>query len=295
MLAHFKKRLQELPRGLKTRFAPSPTGYLHLGHVASALFVWGVAQVIDADVLLRIEDHDRQRSRDSFARALLEDLHWLGFIAKDAPYSQQSLHPERYQQGLAALKRTSSVYACTCSRSEISRRFPQSSSELVYDGHCRQRAESESFEHGLRVVLATKEFRFDDLWQGEQVQNPSLQCGDLLLRERSGSWTYNYCVAVDDRSEEIDLVVRGVDILDATARQLQLAELLGSGGPRFFLHHPLIVDSRGQKLSKRDGATGLRELREAGLGPEDVLGLAAARLGFSKQPIAVGELGRFFS
>lgn len=297
MLHQLRKNLAEIPRGLRTRFAPSPSGYLHLGHVASAIYVWGIAQIVEAEVLLRIEDHDRQRSQETFRAAICEDLAWLGLRAADTPYALQSEHPERYDAALATLAQSTEIYACSCSRAAISARMSgRDKGELVYDGHCRH-AQVPAEKQGLRVHLPPRSYRFDDLRLGPQEQQPSAQCGDLLLRERNGSWTYNFCVSVDDAVENIGLVIRGVDLLSATGRQLQLAELLGRTQPPYFLHHPLIVDEQGEKLSKRFGATGLRQCREAGRRPEDVLGQVAASLGLWEEgkALAAHELGRLFS
>ena len=291
-----RQQISQLPPGLRTRFAPSPTGYLHLGHVASAIFVWGVAGARGGRVLLRIEDHDRQRCRPAFAEALLEDLAWLGLIDGGGEISVQSAHPERYEGALVTLRSRAEVYFCDCSRKAISERQGAGSySELCYDGFCRHR-QLAAEAAGIRLHLPIETLAFHDLMQGDQVQIPAEQCGDLLLRERAGSWTYHYCVTVDDAAEDIDLIIRGTDLLDACGRQRQLAQLLGQPSPRYLLHHPLIVDEEGQKLSKRYGSTAMRSLREAGYSAADVLGLAAHAVGLlsSAQPIAAKDLGGLF-
>jgi glutamyl-Q tRNA(Asp) synthetase len=158
-----------------TRFAPAPTGYLHLGHIVNAVYVWGVARACGADsrVLLRIEDHDRQRSRPAFEAAILEDLEWLGFVA-DAPLVRQSERGPVYQEALDDLRRRGLVYACDCSRAEIS--------TPLYPGTCRGKALPESPGVGLRVRLEPAVDRFDDWRHGPQEQRPFEQCGDLLVR-----------------------------------------------------------------------------------------------------------------
>jgi glutamyl-tRNA synthetase/glutamyl-Q tRNA(Asp) synthetase len=256
-----------------TRFAPSPTGYLHLGHIVNAIYVWGVARALGGRVLLRIEDHDRIRSRPSFEAAILEDLEWLGFEPDSGlhPLHRQSEHHRSYQRALERLKVTEHVYACACSRRDIGgERYP---------GTCRARTIEEMEGHGIRVALDDRPERFRDLLLGPVEQVPAEQCGDLLLKDRDGQWTYQFAVTVDDLLHGVDLVIRGEDLLASTGRQIKLARLLGRDKPPCFLHHPLIVKDGGVKLSKAGGDTGVRELRLAGVPPSDVIGRAAAAAG----------------
>ena len=253
-----------------TRFAPSPTGYLHLGHVVNAIYVWGLARARDGRVILRIEDHDRLRCRPIYEAALLEDLDWLGFVADDGrhPPSRQSDRPADFAGALTALEGAGLVYACDCSRRHIG--------GGPYDGRCRDRGLTREPGRGLRVRL-----------DGE----PS---GDLLLRDRDGHWTYQFAVTVDDTRQGITLVVRGQDLEDSTSRQVALARLLGRAEPPMFVHHPLIVDATGRKLSKSAGDTGVRELRAAGMAPEMVVGMAAAAVGLLRapEPVRASEVAR---
>lgn len=295
MLAEIRQQLHKLPRGLHTRFAPSPTGFLHLGHAASALFVWGIADAVGADVLLRIEDHDRGRVRRDYEKALIEDLLWLGFIQKPE-FVRQSDHGSRYHTMLDRLRHQGRIYACSCSRKEIQERTgEQSADELRYDGYCRDRSVPEKGA-GLRVRFDERSFSFVDLCTGAQMQKPAEQCGDLLLQDRDGNWTYNFAVTVDDLTEEIDLIIRGQDILSASGRQLQLRAMLDAGKPPRFLHHPLIMENPGQKLSKRDGSTSLRHLRSQGLTAAQILGQAAHAVGLLDKPedLAAHELKGLF-
>jgi glutamyl-tRNA synthetase/glutamyl-Q tRNA(Asp) synthetase len=261
-----------------TRFAPSPTGYLHLGHVVNAIYTWGVARALGGRVLLRLEDHDRIRSRPEYEDALLEDLHWLGFEADEgrAPLLRQSDTPETYRDMLNDLRRTQHVYACDCSRSDIGGER--------YVGRCRNRNLSEIPGRGLRVFLADGAVRAHDLLAGPIEQTPSEQCGDLLLRDRDGNWTYQFAVTVDDLRHGVTLVIRGNDLLSSTGRQVQLGSMLGRTSPPCFLHHPLVLGPHGEKLSKSAHDTGVRELRAKGLGPEDVIGRAAAAIGLISSP-----------
>jgi len=268
-----------------SRFAPAPTGRLHLGHVVNAIYVWGVTRARHGAVLLRIEDHDRQRSSPEFEAEIVRDLEWLGFVA-DAPAVRQSDRGDIYQDALARLRRAGLVYACACSRSDLARSHadaPQAgrreSDELRYPGTCRDRGLAEAPGLGLRVRLVPAIERFVDLRHGPLAQQPSAQCGDLLLRDREGNWTYQFAAAVDDFVQGVTLVIRGDDLLASTGRQIQLARLLGRATPPEFLHHPLVMKSPSQKLSKSDRDSGVADLREQGWTPARVIAEAAARAG----------------
>ena len=256
-------------RDIITRFAPAPTGFLHLGHVVNAIFVWGLARRAGGRVLLRIEDHDRQRSRVEFEHAIVEDLAWLGFIA-DAPLVRQSERGEVYARALARLQSQGLIYACGCARAD---RYP---------GTCRDRNLVDGRGMTLRVRLDPTVEQFVDLRQGPQEQRPSEQCGDMVIRDRDGNWTYQFAVTVDDLQQGVTLVIRGDDLLDSTGRQLQLARLLGRENPPRFFHHPLIMKSATQKLSKSDGDTGVRDLRAQGWRADAVLALAERLGGISR-------------
>lgn len=273
-----------------TRYAPSPTGYLHLGHVVNAIYVWGIARALKGRVLLRIEDHDRIRSRPRFETALLDDLDWLGFQADAgrAPVVRQSDRQAVYEQALQQLRRAHAVYACACSRKAIgSERYPNT---------CRGKGLEERRDRGLRVALDEGMETFVDAWLGPQHQSPADDCGDLLLRDRDGHWTYQFAVTVDDLRDGITLVIRGADLLSSTGRQIRLARMLGRTEPPVFLHHPLILKPSGEKLSKSSGDTGVRELRAAGASPADVIGRAAAATGLvpEPRPIAAEEIAGLF-
>ncbi len=305
----------ELPAApWRTRFAPAPTGYLHLGHAVNAVYVWGLARAFGGRVVLRIEDHDRIRSRPEYEAALLEDLDWLGLEpdehdkAMGRPFLRQSERGERYAEVLAWLEARGLAYPCVCTRRQIrehgSGREGGEAAELRYPGTCRTRKIDPASTPIRRLRLERREVTFTDLRLGEQRQVPADQCGDLLLRDRDGHWTYQLAVVVDDLDQGIDLVIRGEDLLASTGRQIQLAELLaperGPDGGRFeplrFLHHPLVLKQDGSKLSKSDRDTGLRELRAAGWSPERVLGEAAHRAGLQAgtRPVAARDLAELF-
>lgn len=289
--------LSSLPVRPATRFAPSPTGYLHLGHVANAVWTWGIARAAGGTVLLRIEDHDRGRCRPEYEQAIREDLEWLG-LSPDRE-SRQSDDPAVYREALDRLGRTAGVYGCRCSRADIARRTgpePADGEELRYPGTCRDLGIPPLEGAGIRVMLGEETIGFNDLRLGPQQQTPARQCGDLLLRDAAGNWTYQLAVTVDDARQGISLVIRGEDLLPSTGRQILLAKMLGREQPAAFLHHPLIVNPEGAKLSKRDRATGIRELRAAGWSPESVLGESAWRTGLLPElrPLGVSELAALF-
>jgi glutamyl-Q tRNA(Asp) synthetase len=283
---------RRLPRSPLTRFAPAPTGWLHLGHVLNAIYVWTTAAALGGRVLLRIEDHDRVRCRPEYETGILDDLEWLGFRADVFPAEcyragacdgRQSDRDAVYRDALTILRRQGLVYACDCSRREIAAAGSASTpAELGYSGRCRDRALPLDDGYGLRVRMDpggaghSGEETFDDARLGMQVQHPAQQCGDVLIRDRHGNWTYQFAVTVDDWQQGVDLVIRGTDLLASTGRQLRIARLLGRERPPVFLHHELIMKSAAQKLSKSDRDTGIRELRARGWRREDVLRAAVS-------------------
>jgi glutamyl-tRNA synthetase/glutamyl-Q tRNA(Asp) synthetase len=253
-----------------TRFAPAPTGWLHLGHVLNAEYVWGSG----ATVLLRIEDHDRERCRPEYEAGILEDLKWLGYRT-DFPLVRQSERDAIYREAVGVLAAQGLVYACDCSRKEIESAAEPGAAELRYSGRCRARGLPLDDGVGWRVRMDPGVETFVDGILGPQAQDPAAQCGDVLVRDRRGNWTYQLAAAVDDYRQGIDLVIRGEDLLPSTGRQIRLARLLGRERPATFHHHPLLMKSATQKLSKSDGDTGIRDLRARGWTPEQVK--AAAR------------------
>jgi glutamyl-tRNA synthetase/glutamyl-Q tRNA(Asp) synthetase len=272
---------------VRTRFAPSPTGYLHLGHAASALFVWGLGKALGGRVLLRIEDHDRGRCRPEFETATFADLAWLGFVP-DEPPTRQSDRTPLYERSLATLRKNARVYGCDCTRKRLSSldRSPESAEgELRYDGHCRDRGiPADRPGAGVRVVIPDEEIAFTDLKLGPRRHRPAAQAGDLLLRDRHGQWTYQFAAVVDDLAQDVTLVVRGEDLAESTGRQILLARLLGRDAPPAFYHHPLIVDAAGKKLSKRFYAEAIAKRREEGAAAAVVLGEAASLTGLLASP-----------
>ena len=311
-----------------SRFAPAPTGFLHLGHVVNALHVWGITRALGGRVLLRIENHDAQRSRAEYERAILDDLDWLGFVPDEPPTDafrtgtcrgRQSDRHDIYESALAsvldaglppgdrrsadvqvrhddgAVRLGAPVYACDCTRRDIRDAMERTDgalppdTELRYSGRCRTRGLTWRPGLGLRLRLDETVETFDDLRHGVQAQQPSQQCGDLLVKDRDGNWTYQFAVVVDDMVQGVNLVIRGDDLLASTGRQIQLARLLGRAEPPRFLHHGLIMKSATQKLSKADHDTSVRDMRASGAGAEDVFGRAVHAAGFATAPTSLSR------
>lgn len=273
----------------KIRFAPSPTGYLHEGHLLSALYVWAAAKKWGLQVHLRIEDHDRGRARPDYIQSIYEDLKWFGFH-----YDSHSIQSNRqgiYEKALAHLQSNNLVYPCFCSRKQLEAENPKSiTGEIVYQGKCkvgsRLQVSGSSVEapHSLRVCIPDKVIHWNDLRLGHFEENPKEQCGDFPIRDRDNQWTYQFAVCVDDLDEQITHVVRGEDIRNSTARQIALMELLGRKTPPIYLHHALIVDSNGKKLSKREHAFSLRQAKEQGASAESLIGNVAFKAGLVQTP-----------
>ncbi|HYC05401.1 MAG TPA: tRNA glutamyl-Q(34) synthetase GluQRS [Azospirillaceae bacterium] len=272
-----------------TRFAPSPTGHLHLGHAHSALFGWRAAQARGGSFLLRIEDIDPNRCRAEFERDLKEDLAWLG-LSWPEPVRRQSEHREDYKAALVRLEAMGATYPCFCSRKEIQEEIaragaaPHGPEGPLYPGTCRRLAPEERaaklaaglpFAVRLSVAAATAltgRLTWRDLGEGEVVAEPELM-GDVVLHRRDAPSSYHLSVAVDDALQGVTLVTRGRDLFHATHIHRLLQGLLGLPVPDWH-HHGLLLNERGERLAKRDGAASLRSLRAAGKSPAEVRALA---------------------
>lgn len=254
-----------------TRFAPSPTGYLHLGHAFSALF----ARARGERFLLRIEDIDHTRCRPEYTAAITEDLAWLG-ITWDGPIRIQSRHAAEHRAALARLRPL--LYPCFCSRADIAAAAgaphvsPSGPDGPIYPGTCRTLAPAErerriaaGHPHAWRLDTARASpgpLFFTDRSRGRLRCEPEA-FGDVVLGRRDAGLSYHLCVVCDDSAQNITLVTRGEDLLRATAIHRLLQTLLDLPEP-LYDHHPLLLDKDGKRLAKRDGAPTLRSLRAAG-------------------------------
>jgi glutamyl-Q tRNA(Asp) synthetase len=271
-----------------TRFAPSPTGYLHLGHAHSALTGWHRARAESGRFLLRIEDIDPARCRPEFEAAILEDLAWLG-LDWDGPVRRQSDHLADYKAALDRLSGMGLIYPCFCSRKDIAAAVnaPHGPEGPVYPGTCRnlpadaaRQRQERGDPYALRLDVAkalgiTGPLGFEDEREGVVRARPE-SLGDVVLARRDAPASYHLCVTVDDHLQGVTLVTRGVDLFHATHIHRLLQAVLGLNVPTY-AHHLLLTNAAGERLSKRDGAAGLRALRGAGKSPADVRAMAGFR------------------
>lgn len=287
---------------VKGRFAPSPTGRMHLGNVYAALMSWLFARSQGGEWLLRIEDLDPGRSRPEYAAALEDDLLWLGLKWDEGgmegrgdrgPY-RQSQRGEIYAGALQRLKDMGRVYGCTCTRADImATQAPHlSDGRVIYAGRCRPEvmpAESEIPEpegrHSMRLWVPDDKIEFTDMIYGPQSVSLTQECGDFVVRRSDGAWGYQLAVVVDDAMMGVTQVVRGNDLLLSAAQQCYLYDLLGYTRPQFG-HLPLLCNREGQRLSKRDASLDMSVLRRE-LTPEGVLGLIAGLSGLRPDPTPV--------
>jgi glutamyl-tRNA synthetase len=268
------------------RFAPSPTGTLHLGNLRTALLAWLYARAQGADFLLRIEDLDRGRVRERFEVEQLADLRAIG-VDWDGEPVRQSERTEVYENALAELDAADALYPCWCTRAEIREASSAPHGPLPeghYPGTCRrltaaQRAEREASGRppALRVDAGAASVGFTDRVHGEQVG----VVDDFVVRRNDGAYAYNLAVVVDDGAQSVGEVVRGDDLLDSTPRQLWLARRLGRGGRDdiTFAHVPLVLGGDGARLAKRHGAVTLADRREQGEDAAAVRARLAASVG----------------
>jgi glutamyl-Q tRNA(Asp) synthetase len=272
---------------ITTRFAPSPTGFLHLGHAYSALVAWRRAREAGGRFLLRLEDIDPARSRPEFAQAILEDLAWLG-LDWDGPVRVQSEHLAEYQAVLEALTRRGLLYPCFCTRADIQREVAAAAhaphgpdGAPRYPGTCHALSANEraarlaaGVPHALRLDMqralaaVSEVLTFEEAGEGAIVCDPE-QFGDVVLARKDAPASYHLCVTHDDAVQGVTLVTRGVDLKPATHLHRLLQALMGWPAPTY-AHHPLLIDASGRRLAKRDRAATLRDLRAQGVAPEEV-------------------------
>ena len=277
------------------RFAPTPSGRMHLGNVFAALIAWLSVRSRDGSFILRMEDLDTQRTSDAFAEILREDLLWLG-LDWDAETQAQSRRTKVYDAYFKKLEEKGLLYPCYCTRSQLhSVNAPHlSDGTYVYPGTCRGK-EKQDLPHSWRVMVPDKLWRVEDLGQGLYEENLATHCGDFVVRRADGCYVYQLAVTVDDGEAGVTEVVRGVDLLSSAPRQMYLQELFGFRHPTYG-HVPLLVAADGRRLSKRDQDLDLGVLRQR-LTPQKLLGILAFSGGLIPQPedISAKELAGEFS
>ena len=278
------------------RFAPTPSGRMHLGNVFSFLIAWLSVKSRGGYMVLRMEDLDIQRTSQEFAQILREDLKWLG-LHWDLETQSQSLRSPVYDQYFQILREKSLLYPCYCTRSQLhSVNAPHlSDGTYVYPGTCRNLADPPNRAPSWRVLVPNKQWEFSDLLQGNQTQNLETDCGDFVVRRADGVYVYQLAVTVDDGEAGVTEVVRGVDLLSSAPRQMYLQELFGFAHPKYG-HVPLLLAPDGRRLSKRDRDLDLGELRKH-LSPEELLGSLAHTCGLLDRfsPLSAAELATEFS
>ena len=279
------------------RFAPSPSGRLHLGNLACSLLAWLSARSQGGRIVLRIEDLDAERCPRKYADALEEDLRWLGLVwdeggssgGPNGPYYQSersAIYEEYYQK----LVRKGLVYPCFCSRSQLHAADAphRSDGKVVYAGTCRNLTPEEIVlrtarrKPAWRVMVPDETISFADGHMGPYAENLAQDCGDFYLRRADGVFAYQLAVVVDDARMGVTEVVRGSDLLSSTARQLYLYRLLGLQAPTF-AHCPLLLAPDGRRLSKRDGDQSLENLREK-YTAQEIVGKLAYAYGLQPEP-----------
>jgi len=289
------------------RFAPTPSGEMHVGNARTALIAWLDARSRGGQFILRIEDIDRPRCKPHYYGLLLEDLRWLGIDWDEGPDVGgpfgpyvQSARLDAYEQALKRLEEQRLLYPCYCSRAELlavaSAPHGLASEGPAYPGTCRHLSEEERRERAsrkspsLRFRLPNRAVAFEDGAAGPQRFAPGAG-GDFVVRRADGIVSYQLAVVVDDAAMGITDVVRGADLLDSTPRQLLLFDALGLGAPRY-AHVPLLCGPDGKRLAKRHGALSIRALRERGVRPETIVGAIASVSGLHDrpEPIAAREL-----
>lgn len=285
---------------IKGRFAPSPTGRMHLGNVFSALLSWLSAKSQGGTWLLRIEDIDPQRSKQEYAELIMDDLHWLGLDWDEGPY-YQSERGDIYEHYLKQLTDNGLTYPCYCTRADIlATQAPhESDGRVVYKGTCRNLAPGvKTGPAAIRMKVPSEGkgiLSFTDGHYGKQTIDLTTHCGDFIVRRKDGAWAYQLAVVVDDALMGINEVVRGCDLLLSSPQQIYLAQQLGFAPPHF-THLPLLCNKQGQRLSKRDQSLDMAALRTSNT-PEEIIGMLAHAAGLqqSNEPITAQELIGEFS
>lgn len=276
------------------RFAPSPTGRMHLGNVFCALLSWLSAKSKGGEWVLRIEDLDPQRSKREYAFLLMEDLQWLGLVW-DGDVVWQSRRGEIYEEYLHILSAHGLTYPCYCTRADLlaSQAPHETDGRIVYRGTCRPKETNHpekttpviGTHAAIRMMVPDEEIRFTDGHYGMQSLNLAEHCGDYIVRRKDGAWAYQLAVVIDDTLMNVTEVVRGRDLLLSSPQQIHLRQqLFPEKGDMHFYHHPLLCNGQGQRLCKRDKNMDLGELRSNGLSAQYIIGHLAFLAGLLPQP-----------
>lgn len=266
------------------RFAPTPSGRMHLGNIFTALIAMLSARSKGGKLLLRIEDLDRERCPRDAEKLILDDLDWFG-IEFDGEPVRQSERTDLYRAELGKLERAGLLYPCFCSRAELHASTAPHGSTPVYGGKCRALPPElrPARPAAMRVIVPNETITFTDAAMGTCSENLLRECGDFIVRRSDGIFAYQLAVVADDAATGVTEVVRGRDLLSSTPRQIWLHRTLGYTPP-FFTHVPLVLDANGNRLSKRDGTGCLSVLREKYRSSEPLIGVLAAAAGILPRP-----------
>ena len=285
---------------VRGRFAPSPSGRMHLGNIYAALVSWLSVRKKNGIWLLRIEDLDRQRCKKQYAELIMDDLHWLGLDWDEGPFFQ-SERDAIYLNAFQKLKEKNLLYECFCRRGDLlASSAPHEGERAVYSGKCRLLTDAQKKELMLtrspawRIKVPEEDISFCDGHYGLQVMNLKTDCGDFVLRRADGNFSYQLAVVVDDALMEVTEVVRGMDLISSTPQQIFLYGKLGYSCPEFF-HIPLMVNGEGKRLCKRDSDCAMDVLR-ANFTPEEIIGKIMHYAGFIPEfePLSASDAVKFF-
>ena len=278
------------------RFAPTPSGRMHLGNVFAGLIAWLSVKSRCGEMVLRMEDLDTQRTSEEFAQILREDLRWLG-LNWDRETESQSKRSAVYDRYFDILQEKGLLYPCYCTRSQLhSVNAPHlSDGTYVYPGTCRKLTQVPDRKPSWRVTVPDRIWQLEDKVQGHYEENLYTDCGDFVVRRADGVYVYQLAVTVDDGEAGVTEVVRGMDLLSSAPRQMYLQELFGFSHP-VYGHVPMLMAPDGRRLSKRDRDLDLGELRKR-LKPEQLIGILAFSSGLIDQnvPVSAKELAMEFS
>jgi len=296
------KMTQKLVRG---RFAPTPSGRMHLGNVFCAMLAWLSVRSKNGEMILRIEDLDPARCKQEYSEILIDDMLWLGFDWDKGGLEDsyvQSRRSDVYRTYIDILEKMKLTYPCFCSREELHAANAPHTSDgtYIYPGTCRLlTAEERSLrvkKPAIRIIIPDKVVSFTDRHLGYYAENLALNCGDYIIRRSDGVYAYQFAVVIDDALMGINEVVRGVDLLPSTARQMHLFDLLGFPAPEYY-HVPLLLSEDGRRLSKRDRDLDIGVMRDRGILPEYIIGHLAYSAGLIErdEPAKLSDLISCFS
>lgn len=286
--------------GVVGRMAPTPSSYLHIGNIVACLVAWLAARQRGGRIVLRIEDLDRERCKDEYIESIFHNLETLGLTWDNESIVYQSQRTARYDEVFEMLQDADLLYPCFCSRADLhAASAPHRGERYIYAGTCRaltasQRASrAQKRNPAFRLKVPQKTIHFEDMLQGMREQELSAECGDFIVKRSDGVYAYQLAVVVDDLDQDVNQVVRGIDLLDSTPQQMFLRSLVDAEAkPVSYAHIPLLLDEQGRRLSKRDRDMGLPAILERFKSVEHLLGYLSHLIGIrpDNEPLSAHEL-----